>query len=150
MFNYNLADLLSGGNVTKEDIDHDDSVKVYFLLDGGCVVYVGQSINLDVRIQAHSSKRFDNIAFISIPHKCANDVEAHYIIKFQPKYNKTIPTNNLFMSDKEIIKRISDIVSLELSLTNSEWCSSYNNGKVKTTRRFFKREVLLEIEKRLG
>lgn len=150
MFNYKLADLLNGGNVTKSSSDKDEGVKVYFLLDGVSVVYVGQSINLDMRIQAHSSKNFDNIAFITIPHKCANDVEAHYIIKFQPKYNKTIPTNNMFISDKEIIKRVSDIVALELSATNSDWCCSYNNGKVKTTRRFFKREVLLEIEKRLG
>jgi hypothetical protein len=61
---------------------------VYFLCDGGAVVYVGQSTNVFGRVGAHiGHKTFDRIYFVRVPQTDLNFVEACLINQLRPKYN---------------------------------------------------------------
>ena len=64
---------------------------IYFLFDGGVLVYIGQSINLCSRISQHvldGEKRFDKVAAFSVPKKDLNMVEDINIYKYKPIYNQ--------------------------------------------------------------
>lgn len=64
---------------------------IYFLWDGGIVVYVGQSHDLTQRVCQHIQegvKRFSAASFIFCrPHEL-DKLERHYIEKMAPKYNQ--------------------------------------------------------------
>jgi len=63
---------------------------IYFLLQENEVVYVGQTVNLHTRIKNHKkTKEFNKINWIQIPIKWLEYAETYYIIKFNPKYNKS-------------------------------------------------------------
>jgi hypothetical protein len=67
---------------------------LYFLLMNRQIVYVGQSMNCHNRIHTHmaSDKEFD--AFTIFPMEIGaefNTLEALYILKYQPRYNMTLP-----------------------------------------------------------
>jgi hypothetical protein len=64
---------------------------IYFLLDEGQVVYVGQSINLWARLYDHVCKgkmQFDRYFTLTCKRSELTPLESRYIRKFQPKYNK--------------------------------------------------------------
>jgi excinuclease UvrABC nuclease subunit len=66
---------------------------VYFLMYEGHVVYVGQSINVHGRISNHmadtvSTKEFDAYAWVEVAAEDLGWVEAMYIAKFKPRYNR--------------------------------------------------------------
>lgn len=65
---------------------------VYFLLDGDEVVYVGQtSVGIYRPIaHLHSEKVFDRIEIIKCPVIYLDEIEGKLILKYRPKYNKTI------------------------------------------------------------
>lgn len=68
---------------------------VYLLFDREEIVYVGQGIIPLVRIKAHLlNKKFDSYYIIPCAIEDLNYEEAKYIIKYQPKYNKTIPSSS--------------------------------------------------------
>lgn len=60
---------------------------VYFLVKGGRVVYVGQSINVIQRMSGHGDKAFDTAFYISVPVDDLQKVEARYIREFKPILN---------------------------------------------------------------
>lgn len=65
---------------------------VYFLFRHGVIVYVGQSIDVPVRISQHKIKRdkdFDEYSFIRIPNNKLDSTERYYINAHNPTYNKT-------------------------------------------------------------
>jgi len=62
---------------------------VYILMHQNEVVYVGQSINPSARLAMHSKDKLFDRAFL-IPTNDLLRVEAEYIAKFKPKYNKTM------------------------------------------------------------
>lgn len=108
MFNYTLEEIFEGGNVTNDE-DCNFTSKVYFLIKENSIVYVGQSMSLANRISQHKDKDFDNVSFICVPEHAASDVEAHYIVKFNPEFNRSIPGNNLFISKGKISKAMNSI-----------------------------------------
>jgi hypothetical protein len=62
---------------------------VYLLIDGADVVYVGQSINLLSRLGKHAyDKNFTHYKVIECHLDELDKLEAHYIYKFKPKYNR--------------------------------------------------------------
>lgn len=63
---------------------------VYFLCSGNEVVYVGQSIRVSARANAHKDKKFDTILVLPVPLDDLNRVEAAFIGLLKPKYNKTL------------------------------------------------------------
>lgn len=76
---------------------------IYFLININKIVYVGQTrINFATRISKHIKK--NNIKFNSfyiIPlssSKNLDEIEANYILKFNPKYNFKLPPNSIYIS----------------------------------------------------
>lgn len=63
---------------------------VYFLIDAGRIVYVGQSRTLRWRIDAHMAegkKVFDAVSFIPCTIDRLLEIEGHFIRRIAPKYN---------------------------------------------------------------
>lgn len=66
---------------------------VYFLIEDGRVVYVGQSVLPMSRVGAHlanPSKYFTHVAWIPVEKKDLIKVENAYIAHFLPMYNRTV------------------------------------------------------------
>jgi len=62
---------------------------VYFLIEGGRVVYVGQSVDVHTRIAQHvGSKAFDAIHVIPCSRSELLDTEATYIRRLNPPLNR--------------------------------------------------------------
>jgi len=67
---------------------------IYFLINSNEIVYIGQSINVAARIATHENsldKQFTEFSFIECPREFLNELEAAYIMKFNPKYNIVKP-----------------------------------------------------------
>lgn len=86
---------------------------IYILFYQGDVVYVGQSVYVEERISvaAKSDKRFDSYAVI----ECSNmteqeiaDLQAEYIVEYNPIYNTTLPTNRKWAA-MTTIRRLSTV-----------------------------------------
>jgi len=82
---------------------------IYFLCKGGKVVYVGQSVNLINRISEHLSegkKNFDGYYYEYVgKNDVMSDVEAEYIVSLNPKYNKVLPQNSIYVSVNTVAKK---------------------------------------------
>ena len=64
---------------------------IYFLIDKDKIVYIGKSDKYLERIAHHSTnKEFDSYYIEHIPRERINKIEAKYIFKYAPKYNKMI------------------------------------------------------------
>ncbi len=64
---------------------------VYFLIEAGAVVYVGQSRHLPSRLAQHNQdgKRWERVLFMPVPESELLRVEAHWISALQPALNRT-------------------------------------------------------------
>ena len=86
---------------------------IYFLFDGSTLVYIGQSENIFKRVPIHlETKQFDSWNYIEFVEEDLNILEAEFILKYQPKYNKSIPKNNRWVS-QSLIKKIHNIGKVE-------------------------------------
>lgn len=93
-----------------QKLEEDMTSGVYFLLKEDVVVYVGQSTNCAARVNVHVTsgiKDFDSYSIISIEDENErNDTEIANILKYVPKYNKTIPAaldgSKCFYTKKDI------------------------------------------------
>lgn len=73
---------------------------IYFLVKNHEVVYVGQTWSIYARIAVHmKSKVFDKVAMFDVHPSEMNNVEAAYILKFNPIYNKVLPKSD-FITEK--------------------------------------------------
>ena len=63
---------------------------IYFLIKNEEIVYIGQSVNGISRIQQHTDKDFDSYFILETKKEYLNDLESHYIVKFNPIYNKRV------------------------------------------------------------
>jgi len=83
---------------------------IYFLLDGGEVVYVGQSRVGLVRPYIHKDKIFTHVAFIDCNESDLDDKETEFIKKYNPKYNKRAGNSDYsFNRTKAVIKSQTNI-----------------------------------------
>jgi hypothetical protein len=63
---------------------------VYFLFDGGELVYVGQTTNMARRLAQHSKlKKFDSFSFIACSENDLRAIETYAIAKYRPPLNRT-------------------------------------------------------------
>lgn len=73
---------------------------VYFLIKDEEIVYVGQTWNVYARIGAHiKSKEFDSVFMIDVHPSEMSNIEAAYILKFNPVCNKILPASD-FITEK--------------------------------------------------
>jgi hypothetical protein len=78
----------------------EESPCIYFLVKKGQVVYVGQTWNIYARIGSHmKSKIFDSVSMLNVHPDEMNNLEAAYILKFNPVYNKILPRSD-FIPEK--------------------------------------------------
>lgn len=83
--------------VSNKTKTHGKNKYIYFLKSNEKIVYVGQTQstydNRTNRPNQHTNKEFDSFDMIQIENYMDLDiVEAFYIIKYKPKYNKSLPT----------------------------------------------------------
>lgn len=84
---------------------------IYILIYRGDVVYVGQSSNIEERIAvaAKSDKQFDSYVVIEygdMTTEEATDLQAEYIVEYNPIYNTVLPTNRKWAA-MTTIRRLS-------------------------------------------
>jgi hypothetical protein len=102
----------------------EESYLVYFLLQGKTVVYVGSTSRGELKLISHivmtscgnnkadknpyrntGKKQFDSFFFIRCTKKNRYELEARYIVRLNPLYNKSIPQNSMYISTKEVFKK---------------------------------------------
>jgi len=84
---------------------------IYLLMHNGCVVYVGQSIDISARISKHiqeNKKEFDEIRYLEYSKEELEIMEKYIIAHFSPKYN--ISHNNFASKYKDYLN--DDIYNL--------------------------------------
>jgi hypothetical protein len=88
-----LMHLLTADEIVAAAIQRTAVCGVYFLIDLGQVVYVGQSENLHKRLSDHirqKEKQFDSFHFVECHPALINELEHSYIASLQPKYNALV------------------------------------------------------------
>ena len=73
---------------------------IYFLKQGDNIVYIGQSVNIHNRVKQHAienTKVFDSFSYKIVDENLSlDDIEVEEIVKYRPKYNLTLPSNNKY------------------------------------------------------
>lgn len=77
---------------------------IYFLLEYGEIVYVGQSQDCRARIQQHArEKEFDSYSIFQCPaHVDLDTMEAAHIAHYLPRDNRRLPTSSGYLGITEI------------------------------------------------
>lgn len=86
--------VLSAAEIARAAVPARPVCGVYFLLRKERIVYVGQSTNVYARLGCHAStggKEFDAQHVIECELGELNWLEALYIVKFRPEYNRDVP-----------------------------------------------------------
>lgn len=82
---------------------------IYFLIDDGEIVYVGQARNdIAARLIAHhrSGKIFDSYFWTKCHPDYLSELEADYIVRFEPRYNMVIPLNYRWMTITRLLRHM--------------------------------------------
>lgn len=86
-----LRELLDEESILAHARAYSPSTGIYFLISEEKIVYVGQSLNCDARIDAHTKstemKLFDSYYILGCPVNKLAELEALYIRKFRPVLN---------------------------------------------------------------
>lgn len=93
-------------------------IGIYFLIKDFEIVYIGQSVNIMIRISQHAQeqiKEFDSFSIIECPVKYLASLEAHFIYKFRPRLNSSLPVNQIYKSFQQV-KKIHDLPAPVLKL----------------------------------
>lgn len=90
---------------------------IYFLIKNDQIVYVGQCGNGLARISDHlcdDSKEFDCYTTIQCDKEEISELEAEYIVKFNPELNKMLPQNKKY----KLLSRIMEELFIDCDLFN--------------------------------
>lgn len=107
---------------------------IYFLIQDGEVVYVGQSIDVLNRVAEHAAgpKQFDRYYYIEVEPQHLNTVEADYIVTLGPKYNGcNLPSYEKWVSLKFLARLLKDTpytlyhVKRHIEENNIKNCNGY-------------------------
>ena len=79
--------LLREEEIVELSLPWSNASGVYFLINGGRVVYAGQAVNVYSRIGQHTDKKFSHYAFVSCPIDALNKLESLYIHCLRPALN---------------------------------------------------------------
>ncbi len=104
---------------------------VYHLINDGSVIYVGSSRQVSTRLYSH---KIGDMAFDSVKVYVCDSIaemyslEARFIVKFNPKNNKSLPSSSVYKSTKDCIGDASATMSelvRDLPVAFSRTKSSY-------------------------
>lgn len=131
---------------------------VYFLLDNGEVVYVGQTTNGLSRPFSHYDKEFDTVKAMPCPFDMLDWEEDKYIAKYKPKYNKCRNYNVVYSLQrvKKMVRNDYNLPKFNLvalkkiikALGITPFVDEYTSGACITADDLYK--VLKYIEGKLG
>lgn len=80
---------------------------IYFLFKDSNLIYVGKSIQLHVRVSTHrKDKEFTHYSYIYCKKENMDDLELFFIMTYLPLENKSIPSNNYFISQSHAYRRL--------------------------------------------
>jgi len=81
-------------------------IGIYFLIKSNKIIYVGQSHDVQYRLQKHfMEKDFDGYYILECPKKYLSSLEAYFIIKFELELNDyTVPSNPIYKSLPQLKK----------------------------------------------
>lgn len=79
--------LLTEDEIVAQALPWEQASGVYFLIHQGRVVYVGQAVNVYVRISQHTEKKFDRYAYLPCPAHMMDKIESLYIHLLRPELN---------------------------------------------------------------
>jgi len=103
---------------------------IYFLINENEIVYVGQTKQGMSRVFQHfNTKEYDSYSVCKCKQEELNELEAYYIIKFNPYYNSDVlPQNNMYKSIPSIkkqyrinalaLKKIAKLNNLQMVFNN--------------------------------
>lgn len=144
------------GNVIT--IKNSDKCFIYFLIDKGEVVYVGQTTNGLSRPFAHYDKEYDTVKAIPCHREMLDQEEDHYICKYSPKYNKCRNYNVVYSLPrvKRMVRNDYNLPKFNLvalkkiikALGITPFVDEYTSGACITDEDLYK--VLKYIERKLG
>ena len=78
---------------------HENQGFIYFLYDKGELIYIGSSKYPYKRVDQHGCNEYQ---IFKVPLDEMWDYEAHYIVRYNPKLNKTLPSNRYFRTAENI------------------------------------------------
>lgn len=84
---------------------------IYKLIDSGEVVYVGQTARLHKRLAEHyfSGKKFFQADFYTVDRDQAGNEEAILIVSIEPKLNKSMPKNDIYISLSSFVEEVREV-----------------------------------------
>ena len=100
----------SENEILKTKIDFKRNSFIYFLIKDNEIVYVGQTKAGLSRIFQHNDKKFDSYSIIECEQSELDELENEYIIKFNPKYNKTINLTDRFISKANATRKTNGVI----------------------------------------
>lgn len=108
---------------------HKNTPCVYCLYENEEVVYVGQTVNLQLRVKNHKSdgKTFSRYSCIPCKPSEMSDLEATLIVKHNPKYNWTLPSSKLFLSKSAAIKKLNAMCAELIDFLPVEYTAVQHN-----------------------
>lgn len=85
---------LSPTEIVRRSLPADHLSGVYFLLKADEVVYVGQSVNMYRRVEAHrlQGKDFDRVTYLPAREEVLRELEMVYIHLYRPAQNVLLPS----------------------------------------------------------
>ncbi|OBR54134.1 hypothetical protein A6456_37705 [Paraburkholderia tropica] len=87
------ATLLTEPEILAGAMPYQPRCGVYFLIKGGRVRYVGQSINIEQRIRDHFDRfGFESVAYIPCERSILDKMESLYIHMLRPEWNGRLNT----------------------------------------------------------
>ena len=95
----------------------------YLLWKNGCVVYVGQSVNILSRVGTHlaeNSKDFDAYSYCAIDGDL-NNAEAELIARYKPTINNAMPNNSFYASANQL-KKLFNVGGWKWRRLKNEMC----------------------------
>ena len=99
--------------------------EIYFLIKRNRIVYIGKSIDLDMRLYNHKIKRkinFDHYYYIEYLGDYLSIIEAKYILKFLPPENKYVNIEKAKMNIKDIRPKTKKFISYLDTLKFNFFC----------------------------
>ena len=82
-------------HIVDASVPWENSCGVYFLIQDLEIVYIGQSVEIFNRINQHTGKKFNRVAYVACEKQNLNVLESLYIHLFRPKLNG-VQTNGQF------------------------------------------------------
>ena len=122
-------------------------IGIYFLKDGDNVVYIGQSVDIEKRIEHHerSDKKFDSFYFEECSRSELSVKEKNCIIEMKPKYNKFHNSNATIEKFCAKIELRNKLVGFQARQSEKERIDKVTKDMIETKSEWLREIVMKEV-----